>query len=115
MVLIAAGAALVGASSILYDSQGRPAHARGGSSGQALGCADDVAAGGSTHGVLALAAEGLELVMRGGRRRGDASAPNPLLGDVLVVLAQLCTATQFIIEEKFLVSIFVFGCVGGYR
>lgn len=30
------------------------------------------------------------------------SAPNPLLGNVLVVLAQLLAATQFIVEEKFL-------------
>ena len=32
----------------------------------------------------------------------DSSAKNPLLGDVLVVLAQLLAATQFIVEEKYL-------------
>ncbi len=30
------------------------------------------------------------------------AARNPLLGDVLVVLAQLLAATQFIVEEKYL-------------
>jgi hypothetical protein len=34
---------------------------------------------------------------------GPASAArNPLLGDTLVVLAQLLAATQFIVEEKYL-------------
>ena len=32
----------------------------------------------------------------------DSSARNPLLGDILVVLAQLLAATQFIVEEKYL-------------
>ena len=32
----------------------------------------------------------------------ESSARNPLLGDVLVVLAQLLAATQFIVEEKYL-------------
>ena len=32
----------------------------------------------------------------------DSSAKNPLLGDILVVLAQLLAATQFIVEEKYL-------------
>lgn len=36
------------------------------------------------------------------RNRGPSAAPNPLLGDVLVVLAQLLAATQFVVEEKFL-------------
>jgi hypothetical protein len=31
-----------------------------------------------------------------------AGAKDPLLGDVLVVLAQLLAATQFIVEEKYL-------------
>ena len=30
------------------------------------------------------------------------AAKNPLLGDILVVLAQLLAATQFIVEEKYL-------------
>ena len=35
-------------------------------------------------------------------RAGASTATNPLLGDVLVVLAQLLAATQFIVEEKYL-------------
>jgi drug/metabolite transporter (DMT)-like permease len=62
LVLITAGAALVGASSLLYEKQDR-------------------AAGGGAH---------------------AAAAPNPLLGDILVVLAQLLNALQFVVEEKFL-------------
>ncbi|KAG7669419.1 hypothetical protein Ndes2526B_g05744 [Nannochloris sp. 'desiccata'] len=61
IVLITAGAALVGASSIVYEKQ-------------------DAAAGGAAHRV----------------------APNPLLGNLLVILAQLLNAAQFIVEEKFL-------------
>ena len=63
IVLITAGAALVGASSIVYEKKD---HARGGGSSA------------SRH------------------------APNPLLGDLLVILAQILNAAQFIIEEKFL-------------
>ena len=38
-----------------------------------------------------------------GERLGAAgSAAKPLLGDILVVLAQLLAATQFIVEEKYL-------------
>ena len=61
IVLITAGAALVGASSIVYDKE-------------------DAAAEGSHH----------------------RAASNPLLGDLLVILAQLLNALQFIIEEKYL-------------
>lgn len=61
IVLITAGAALVGASSIVYEKE-------------------DAAAAGGHHRV----------------------APNPLLGDLLVILAQLLNAAQFIIEEKYL-------------
>ena len=35
-------------------------------------------------------------------RELQAGAENPLLGDALVVLAQLLAATQFIVEEKYL-------------
>ena len=35
-------------------------------------------------------------------RAGASTATNPLLGDVLVVLAQLFAASQFIVEEKYL-------------
>jgi drug/metabolite transporter (DMT)-like permease len=61
IVLITAGAALVGASSIVYEKQ-------------------DAAAGGAAKRV----------------------APNPLLGNLLVIIAQLLNAVQFIVEEKFL-------------
>eukprot|EP00887_Chlorella_sp_A99_P001474 scaffold8.g1474.t1 len=89
MVLICAGAALVGASSIIYDC------AKPGGGGT-----DHAAApgGGGGGGARRLAS----LVEGEGPNAGDVDAPNPLLGDVLVVLAQLMTATQFIIEEKFL-------------
>ncbi len=61
IVLITAGAALVGASSIVYEKE-------------------DAAAGGASHRV----------------------APNPLLGNLLVIAAQFLNAAQFIVEEKFL-------------
>lgn len=82
IVLITAGAALVGASSLIYDrpsSQLAPPV-----SGTALG-----GAAGSyslRHALLLL--DGL-LVGAGGGSAGD-TAPNPLLGNVLVVLAQVC-------------------------
>ncbi len=37
-----------------------------------------------------------------GEGLGSAGAAKPLLGDILVVLAQLLAATQFIVEEKYL-------------
>jgi drug/metabolite transporter (DMT)-like permease len=61
IVLITAGAALVGASSIVYEKE-------------------DAAAGGADRRV----------------------APNPLLGNLLVICAQFLNAAQFIVEEKFL-------------
>ncbi|KAL6776941.1 hypothetical protein ACKKBF_B19575 [Auxenochlorella protothecoides x Auxenochlorella symbiontica] len=84
ITLICAGAALVGASSILY-ADGR-APARQGSPGLAA------RAGGK---LLAL----LEAV---GVGHHNTSAPNPLLGNLLVILAQLLAACQFIGEEKLL-------------
>lgn len=86
IVLITAGAALVGASSIIYDST-KPAG----------GGTDHSASGGGGRALLSLV-EGAA----GDTDGGNPSAPNPLLGDVLVVLAQLCAATQFILEEKYL-------------
>ena len=32
----------------------------------------------------------------------ESAAKNPLLGDILVILAQVLAATQFIVEEKYL-------------
>ncbi|KAF6261039.1 hypothetical protein COO60DRAFT_1294068 [Scenedesmus sp. NREL 46B-D3] len=77
MVLITAGAALVGASSVIYqDSPG--AH---------------------NNTLLAGPAAGLSLA-----EAGAAAAAAPLFGDLLVVAAQMFTALQFIMEEKFLVK-----------
>lgn len=45
------------------------------------------------------------MALQGGAMSSDvkaSAAKNPLLGDVLVVLAQLLAATQFIVEEKYL-------------
>lgn len=61
IVFITAGAALVGASSIIYAKD---------------------------------------------QKKIQTSAPNPLLGNILVILAQLLNALQFIIEEKFLRSLY---------
>lgn len=33
---------------------------------------------------------------------GHSGAPDPLLGDILVVIAQLVAATQMVVEEKFI-------------
>ncbi|CAL5225386.1 g8193 [Coccomyxa viridis] len=79
IILILAGAALVGASSVMYDGgavEGQHGHPRS-----------------------LLWAEGSMV----GENLGSAgSAAKPLLGDILVVLAQLLAATQFIVEEKYL-------------
>ena len=39
---------------------------------------------------------------RGNLESSQSAAKAPLLGDILVVLAQLLAATQFIVEEKYL-------------
>ncbi|KIZ04060.1 Uncharacterized protein MNEG_3904 [Monoraphidium neglectum] len=104
MVLITAGAALVGASSIIYAQ-------------------DDAVAG--AHNGLSLREQAALLphlpahvwqVLRHGKHGGGgdggsgggaaaaATAAAPLFGDVLVVCAQAFTALQFILEEKFLVQ-----------
>lgn len=68
MVLIVAGAALVGASSLMYGNAG----------------AQEAPPGAALRSLMA--------------------ASNPLLGDSLVVLAQLAAGLQFVCEEKFLVQ-----------
>jgi drug/metabolite transporter (DMT)-like permease len=82
MVLITAGAALVGASSIIYSS-----HDAAGDAGPSLLAALRAALGGG-----------------GGRSDGAGGgvAAAPLFGDILVVCAQAFNALQFILEEKFL-------------
>ncbi|KAL4418661.1 hypothetical protein ABPG77_003579 [Micractinium sp. CCAP 211/92] len=112
MVLICAGAALVGASSIIYDradprrtqqpapqALGGLAAAMAGAGGQA-GRAD----GGHSGSGPAAAVRRLLIVEGLGGTVSADTAPNPLLGNVLVVTAQLLAATQFIVEEKYLVK-----------
>ncbi|PRW18296.1 Solute carrier family 35 member F6 [Chlorella sorokiniana] len=106
MVLICAGAALVGASSVIYDRSGTQAAAQlavdgGGSSSSGSG--STVAAG--LRRLLMLLEPGPGRLRGGGGASGAAgTAPDPLLGNVLVVLAQLLAASQFIVEEKYLVK-----------
>lgn len=94
MVLICAGAALVAASSSLY--QRGASHARQPQTQPQLG-----AGGGGGHQAAAAPprAAWWGWLGKGG---AAAAAPDPLLGNVLVVLAQLAAATQFIVEEKYL-------------
>jgi drug/metabolite transporter (DMT)-like permease len=87
MVLITAGAALVGASSILYSA------------------ADDTGGGPNDAGPAARALAALRRVLGscgGGADGGAGIAGAPLFGDLLVVCAQAFNALQFILEEKFL-------------
>ena len=86
MVLIVVGAALVGASSLLMKD---PAPGGGG--------------GGGRFSALTglLFSDGAGSSGGGG---GASAAPNPLLGNTLVVLAQVLNAMQFILEEKYLVQ-----------
>ncbi|KAK9863936.1 hypothetical protein WJX84_010068 [Apatococcus fuscideae] len=79
IVLITAGAAIVGASSVLSSDNDLPTSLTANSSKR-----------GSWLGAL-----------RGFSGSGDA-ATAPLFGDLLVILAQLAAATQFIVEEKYL-------------
>ncbi|KAL4457997.1 hypothetical protein ABPG75_012862 [Micractinium tetrahymenae] len=111
MVLICAGAALVGASSIIYDRtdpKRRARQAAEGLAGLAAGLAGASDPGGNAQGGGggALAAGLRRLLMLEGLGGSGAGgiAPNPLLGNVLVVTAQLLAATQFIVEEKYLVK-----------
>jgi len=135
MVLITAGAALVGASSIIYNSSSstqQPGHqdmtavglitaaaatshngwygiSRVASRGL-LTAAPEAAGGeaaGGTGGVLGLGLlPGLVMGSSSGGGDGDGGvvAAAPLFGDILVVAAQMFTALQFILEEKFLVK-----------
>ncbi|KAK9809837.1 hypothetical protein WJX72_000103 [[Myrmecia] bisecta] len=81
MVLITAGAALVGASSVIYDSDLYPDEPQ----------------------YQPRSLSWLWLIKAGPGGGGVAPAPaNPLFGDILVVAAQLAAATQFIVEEKYL-------------
>lgn len=109
MVLICAGAALVGASSVIYD-RADPSHMQQGVLGMlglahpgsssavaAAGSASDSGAGGGL-GV------GLRRLLMLEGLGGSSTATNPMLGNILVVTAQLLAACQFIVEEKYLVK-----------
>eukprot|EP00884_Botryococcus_braunii_P021063 jgi/Botrbrau1/7640/Bobra.0159s0086.1 len=90
IVLITAGAALVGASSILYDPDMIPTPPP-----SSLPLLPN---GSLQRKLLMLESTGGP---KGGASGADA-ARNPALGDMLVVVAQLAAATQFIVEEKYL-------------
>jgi drug/metabolite transporter (DMT)-like permease len=118
MVLITAGAAIVGASSVIYPPPGS-------SHGNHLGGVG-APAGMDSHATQGLAAFARHLLQHPQQQQqrlladasilasssGDllnkvkegAAAAAPLFGDVLVVLAQMFTALQFIMEEKYLVT-----------
>lgn len=51
--------------------------------------------------IIGISLVGLASLMYG----SEEGAPNPLLGDVLVIIAQVVAATQFVVEEKFLSTI----------
>jgi len=84
IVLITAGAALVGASSVIYASQSEAAAGRVGNGGP----------------ISAFSA--LSFFSSSPPSSRPASSSNPLLGDLLIVGAQAATALQFITEEKML-------------
>jgi hypothetical protein len=132
MVLITAGAALVGASSVIYqDAPGAHNNTLAAAPAAGLAFGSGVAAealagngtasaamtwGGSTGSSLHYSAGISRVASRGmlgwGRADGTAVggssgadvAAAPLFGDMLVVAAQMFTALQFIMEEKFLVK-----------
>lgn len=139
MVLITAGAALVGASSVIYqdapgssgDNSGTGTAAAAAALGAwVAGNATQLAAaaGGGTGwasgassglhydaGLSRVAARGLHGLQQAGSSSSSSSwgarllgggevAAAPLFGDMLVVAAQMFTALQFILEEKFLVK-----------
>ena len=84
MALITAGAALVGASSIMLDD-----------------ATDDHDADDNATKFANL--EGLSFGLQNHERFGkSSSAPDPLLGNTLVIAAQALNAMQFIVEEKFI-------------
>jgi drug/metabolite transporter (DMT)-like permease len=119
MVLITAGAALVGAASVLAAA-GSPGGGRSGGRHGDVDDDDDEGGGGgrggggglvgSWRGALLLAGgggggggggKGVERPLPAPDRR-RAFDPTPLLGDALVVAAQAGTAMQFVLEEAFL-------------
>eukprot|EP00775_Hariotina_reticulata_P005318 gene5318-5553_t len=140
MVLITAGAALVGASSVIYSSSStqQPGHqdiaaglmtaataashnngwysiTRVASRGLLTAAAQPASSGAlAAGGAGAVPGLGLWLWQGlfsgsssgdgGGGGDGGAVAAAPLFGDILVVAAQMFTALQFILEEKFLVK-----------
>lgn len=119
MVLITAGAALVGASSVLHQESAGHNNTSLIPAGSSLGLYvqnTTAAAGLHLHysaGYSRVASRGL-LGPQGGLLNhtnsrvlgGESSdvAAAPLFGDILVVIAQMFTALQFITEEKYLVQ-----------
>ena len=72
------------------------------------------APGCSLREVVALQAAGITS-FQNHPHQGPASARNPVLGDILVVIAQVAAATQFIVEEKYMAkyrvpALLVSGC-----
>jgi hypothetical protein len=88
MALITAGAAIVGVSSVLGAGGGKRPALRGGA--------------GAWRRALMMQASWLESAAPMGGASSPSSAPAPLLGDTLVVVAQAGTALQFVLEEAFL-------------
>lgn len=108
MVLITAGAMLVGAASVI-DSFTEP---KGGGNGLSLMGAMAQLRNVSSWGMNLPAMTGLPRGLLGVSEATDASnkaanpdgASAPLFGDLLVICAQMFAALQFILEEKFLVK-----------
>jgi hypothetical protein len=90
MALITAGAALVGAASVLGPPSG------GGGGGKPHG------GGGGGKGGLGAAFGFFAADANSANDKPPDAAPAPLLGDALVVAAQAGTALQFVLEEAFL-------------
>eukprot|EP00879_Flechtneria_rotunda_P000652 GHRR01000766.1.p1 GENE.GHRR01000766.1~~GHRR01000766.1.p1 ORF type:complete len:730 (+),score=256.50 GHRR01000766.1:2549-4738(+) len=136
MVLIAAGAALVGASSVIYQAPPAsanvafvPAAAAGGAMTHITDCSNTSSNLHYSASISRVASRGMMGIssahmpdavssssssarfgnspsgnLFGGAEPGADVATAPLFGDLLVVAAQMFTALQFILEEKFLVK-----------
>ncbi|KAI3435485.1 hypothetical protein D9Q98_001551 [Chlorella vulgaris] len=110
IVLIGAGAALVGASSLLHAPHHHhqtppPTHGLGAAQHQGVGSGSTEAhRQPSLHSLLLLDRLPVAVTGAGGADGdGGTTAPSPLLGNTLVVLAQLLAAACIIVEEKYLV------------
>ena len=98
IVLITAGAALLGASSVIYaplQQMGGGGGAGEGGAGTGTGVAGGRRVGASSFALPFFSSSSSSL-------SSSSSSSNPLLGDLLIVAAQAATALQFITEEKML-------------